>query len=129
MEEQQHQESVEQEHTSAQQTDTHEQHTMPHEGHASDGKLWAILGYIISILFFMPLVIDDLKNKPYSRFHANQQLVLLIVWIVGSILAPMYWLGMLIHLFAFVLMIIGVVNASKGEMKPLPLVGGIRLIK
>lgn len=98
-------------------------------GGASQHKLWAIVGYIIPILFFIPLVSEKTKNNPFARFHANQQLMLLIVWAVGSLLISAYFLGVLVQLFAFVLMIIGIVNAVSGKMKKLPLVGGVSLIK
>lgn len=55
---------------------------------AEKNKLMAIIGYIIPILFFIPLV-SDAKNSPFAKFHANQQLNLLLaaiaVNIVGSI--------------------------------------------
>ena len=43
-------------------------------------KALAIVGYIIPILFFIPLV-TDAKNSPYAKFHANQQLNLLLFWV------------------------------------------------
>jgi len=96
-------------------------------------KALAIVGYIIPILFFIPLV-SDAKNSPYAKFHANQQLNLLISWVVVEIIGGMIpVLGWFIILpfgtiFLFVVMIMGIVNASKGEMKTLPLIGGFKLI-
>jgi uncharacterized membrane protein len=107
-------------------------------------KLWGILGYIIGILFFIPLVTDSLKNNAYSRFHANQQLVLLIAEVALSIILPILmtilvfipvigWIvGLLLPLLWLVLLvfaILGIINAAKGETKPLPLIGGIKIIK
>lgn len=91
-------------------------------------KLWAIIGYIIPFLFFVPLVLDETKGNAFARFHANQQLLLLIVWIIGWVLMFVF-IGLLVYLFALVLMIVGVVNAVNGKTKKLPLIGGITLIK
>jgi len=97
-------------------------------------KIWAIIGYIIPILFFIPLVSDG-KNSAYARFHANQQLVLLIaavvVNIVGGMIPVIGWFLILPlgSIFLLVLAIMGIISASKGEMKKLPAIGGFSIIK
>jgi len=96
-------------------------------------KAMAIVGYILPILFFVPLI-SDAKNSPFAKFHANQQLNLLlaavVVNIVGGVIPFIGWfiilpLGMI---FLIVVAIMGIINASKGEMKELPLIGGFKLI-
>lgn len=99
----------------------------------NQNKAMAIIGYIIPILFFIPLV-TDAKNSPFAKFHANQQLILLIaaiaVNVVGSIIPILGWFIILplgvIAIFIFA--IIGLINAAKGEMKELPLIGGFKII-
>jgi uncharacterized membrane protein len=100
---------------------------------AEKNKAMAIVGYIIPILFFVPLV-TDAKNSPFAKFHANQQLNLLlaavVINIVGGIIPFIGWfiilpLGMI---FLIVVAIMGIISASKGEMKPLPLIRGFKLI-
>lgn len=93
-------------------------------------KVMAILSYII---FFIPLIAA--RDSKFAMYHANQGLVLflaaVVINIVGGIvpfigwfiILPFGWIAVLI--FA----IIGIINASKGEMKPLPLIGGISIIK
>ena len=96
--------------------------------------MMAIVGYIIPVLFFIPLISDG-KNSPFAKYHANQQLVLLIaaiaVNIIGGIIPILGWFIILpigtIMIIIFAIM--GIINASKGEMKPLPLIGGISIIK
>ena len=101
---------------------------------AEKNKAMAIVGYIIPILFFIPLISDG-KNSPFAKFHANQQLVLLIaavvINIVGGIIPFLGWFIILPLgcIFLLVVAIMGIINASKGEMKPLPLIGGISIIK
>ncbi|MDP1845706.1 MAG: DUF4870 domain-containing protein [Candidatus Moranbacteria bacterium] len=97
-------------------------------------KALAIVGYIIPILFFIPLV-TDAKNSPFAKFHANQQLNLLLFWVVGQIAATVltfvligFLIFPLVMIAGVIFMIMGIINASKGEMKGLPLIGGFKLI-
>ncbi len=98
-------------------------------------KLFAIIGYVVPMLFFLPLV-TEAKNDAFAKYHANQQLNLLLFWVVGSVastvlafvligalLMPIVWIA------GLVFMVLGIMNASKGEMKPLPLIGGFSLLK
>ncbi|HBB37397.1 MAG: hypothetical protein UX02_C0001G0297 [Candidatus Moranbacteria bacterium GW2011_GWC1_45_18] len=100
---------------------------------AEKNKAMAIVGYIIPILFFIPLV-TDAKNSPFAKFHANQQLNLLlaavVVNIVGGIIPFIGWFIILPlgTIFLIVAAIMGIISASKAEMKPLPLIGGFKLI-
>jgi len=97
-------------------------------------KLLAIVGYIVPILFFVPLITEG-KNSPFARFHANQQLVLLIVAIAVNIAGTMIpFIGWILILpvgvvAVIVLAVLGILNASRGEMKRLPVIGGAELIK
>lgn len=98
-----------------------------------------ILSYL-GILFFLPLIVCP--ESKVGRFHANQGLVLFITSVASQIihiilqsLLPLSFWGFLSFLFSmvgialFVLMIIGMINASKGEQKSLPIIGSIQIIK
>ncbi len=99
----------------------------------NDNKPMAIIGYIIPILFFIPLV-TDAKNSPFAKFHANQQLILLIaaiaVNVIGAVIPIIGWFLILplgsIAIIVFAIM--GIINAAKGEIKELPLIGGFKII-
>ena len=97
-------------------------------------KIMAIIGYILPILFFVPLINEASKNSSFAKFHANQQLVLLIaaivIEIVGTVIPLLGWFLILPlgSIFLLVLAILGIVNAAKGEMKPLPAIGGFKII-
>jgi uncharacterized membrane protein len=103
---------------------------------AESNKALAIVGYIFPILFFLPLVIESSKNSPFAKFHANQQLVLLItmfiVQVVGAVTA-VFLVGIVIlfvgWIFAVVCMIMGIIAAINGQMKKLPLIGGFSILK
>ncbi|MDR2470296.1 MAG: hypothetical protein LBD27_07455 [Tannerella sp.] len=100
----------------------------------ADNKVFAILAYF-GILFLVPLLAA--KESPFARFHANQGLILFIaeiaLWIVSIILLFVPYIGgiitLLLYLGIAVLAIVGIINAAKGEMKQLPLIGTIQLIK
>ncbi|MDR1408459.1 MAG: zinc ribbon domain-containing protein [Tannerella sp.] len=107
-----------------------------------DNKLYAILAYF-SILFLIPLLAA--KESPYARFHANQGCILFIldiaVWIVlfiisfitalilPSLLFIIGIINLLLYLGLAVLVVIGIINAAKGEKKELPFIGKYQIIK
>lgn len=103
----------------------------------SDHKLFAILGYILPFLFFIPMVNDTSKNNAFARFHANQQLILLVIWVGFYILSNVFYmvLGFLlfiiwpiVNIALLVLVIMGIIHAAQGEMKALPLVGHFNIL-
>jgi len=101
---------------------------------AEKNKALAIVGYIIPILFFIPLV-TDAKNSPFAKFHANQQLNFLLFLVIGYIASGILMLVLIGFLLYFlvlignvVFLIMGIINAAKGEMKELPLIGGFKLL-
>ena len=84
----------------------------------------AIVAYII---FFIPLL-TDAKKDPFVKYHVKQGIVLFIASVlVGIISYILPWqlsiISQLLEVCVFVLMVIGIVNASKGEQKPLPVIG------
>ncbi|MBR2041419.1 MAG: DUF4870 domain-containing protein [Oscillospiraceae bacterium] len=93
-------------------------------------KLMAAISYIW-ILFLVPLFAA--KDDAFARYHANQGLLLFLVSIILGIIGIIPLIGTAIAavggIVTFVFMILGIINALKGEMKPLPLIGGIQIIK
>ena len=88
------------------------------------GKVWAILGYIIPILCIVPFV---QKDNRFALFHAKQQLVVIIVMVALSVLSIIPFVGCVIAplslVAGLVFLIMGLINAINGRMKPLPLIG------
>lgn len=102
-------------------------------------NVWAIVGYILPILFFIPLMQDETKNDEFTRFHANQQALLLIVlaglYVAQHVLYMIFFLGwlampiiVLLQIGVLVLVVLGVINAVGGKMKELPLIGGFKVL-
>ena len=106
---------------------------------AQDNKAMAVLAYII---FLIPLFAA--KESPFARYHTNQGLVLalaavaygIVYGILSTIVLTISWrlylvvsiLGWVYVVFA-VLSVIGIINAVNGRMKPLPIIGGIKILK
>jgi uncharacterized membrane protein len=90
------------------------------------GKTMAVVAYLI---FFIPLLMDDMRKNKFVMFHTEQAIVVFIVNLAGIILGSigsMFCIGAILYLlclFAFVLAIMGIINALNGQVKPLPLVG------
>jgi uncharacterized membrane protein len=99
------------------------------EGKPSENRFLAASAYLV---FFLPIL---LANKDsFAMYHANQGLLLLLtaiaINIVGTFI-PFFGIFFILplgYLFVFVLMIIGIVAALKGEKKPLPVIGGYPLL-
>jgi len=91
-------------------------------------KTNAVLSYI-GILILVPLLSEDAKKSPYAKFHMNQGLVITLVWIVASFVIWVPIIGWVLGIAMFVLWIIGLMGAINGEMKRVPLLGNIELIK
>ena len=99
------------------------------EKDVKDNKVMAILAYFI---FFLPLIAA--KDSKFARFHANQGLILLLVSICASIVGGIVgsfipFFGMITYAITIILVVFGVLNAANGEMKELPVVGKISIIK
>ncbi|MBQ6878354.1 MAG: hypothetical protein IJO22_08170 [Oscillospiraceae bacterium] len=97
-------------------------------------KLLAAISYIWILCI---VTILCAKDDAFARYHANQGLVLLLAniaaavagFILGFIPVIGGILAWVISIALFVLMILGIVNAVTGKMKPLPFIGGIEIIK
>lgn len=93
--------------------------------------------------YFGPLFIITLiaGNSSFTKFHANQGLVLFIIEaivgavcgilgiipLVGAILSGI--IGGVFGLVSFAAMLYGIITAAQGEMKPIPVIGSITIIK
>ncbi|MFA5934775.1 MAG: hypothetical protein WC827_02755 [Candidatus Paceibacterota bacterium] len=90
-------------------------------------KMWAIVAYLI---FFLPLLV--VKNRSaFLNYHINQGIILFIVAFIGNIVFSMPFsygilmLGQIWGLLVLILAIMGIVNVTRKEMKPLPLIGNL----
>ena len=89
-----------------------------------DGKVLAILSYIIGILCIVPLI---QRNNAYSLYHAKQVLLLIILSIGLGVVNVIPCAGQIVSGFGYiallVLWVMGLVNVCSDKAKPIPLVG------
>ena len=92
-------------------------------------RIIAALSYF---LFALPMIFSP--HSAFARFHANQSLVLWIASflgqfilralpVIGDVAASFYSIGMLM------LLVLGILHASKGEAKRLLFIGSIDILK
>ena len=100
-------------------------------------KATGIVAYIAPIGWIIAFCAGD---KEGAKFHLNQSLVLWIVEIILGVISGVAGfipvVGAIISLLVgicslvmFVFWIMGLINAIKDEEKPLPLIGGIQILK
>ena len=96
------------------------------------GKTMAILSYIPIAFIGLIVAIISLsqKNNAFSLYHAKQALTLYICALVGALVCfPFCFICIGIPLLiavqvaGLVLCVLGIMNASSGQCKPLPLIG------
>jgi uncharacterized membrane protein len=112
-------------------------------GASSDSKLFAALGYIITVLVPLFVLFTDKKNDKFLAFHAWQSLILTVAWFVIFVGAMVVILvltiatGGLAGILNCLLLPIGLVmlvadlyaayKAYMGEAYKLPLIGGFAM--
>jgi uncharacterized membrane protein len=107
---------------------------IPDPADVDKNKIFAVLAYL-GLLFLVPLLAAP--QSKFARYHTNQGVVLFLATVVccvgGAILSFIPFVGCIIWPVvmggAFVLMIMGIINAAGGHCKPLPLIGQFKLIK
>lgn len=87
-----------------------------------DAKTTGIVAYLTWIGLVIALVAGD---KDGARFHINQALVILLF----SLLSIIPCIGWIWGIFMIVCWIMGLIAAINEEEKPVPVIGGITLIK
>ncbi len=104
------------------------------------GRGMSILSYF-GPLCFVPIFKG---MTPYTKFHANQGLLVFITYVVGLIIGTVLYkltyriviirtiasiIKWLLQALPVILEIMGIVNAANNQAKELPIIGKIRLLK
>ncbi len=98
---------------------------------AADIEKNKTMGILAYILFFIPIIAA--RDSKFAMYHANQGLALFIVAVASNVVAGFIpfigpLLAGLLSLAVLAFMVIGILSASRGEMKPLPIIGGLNLL-
>ena len=95
-------------------------------------KLYSVLSYITWIGWLIAMFARD-KNDETVRHHVNQALVLNLASTLISILARIGgvigWICFACDIVILVFWIMGIIRAAKLSTEPIPIIGGIQLIK
>ncbi len=93
-------------------------------------KTTDILSYITIFGLIIAFVAGD---REASKFHLNQALVIWLVAVIGGVFAVIPFVGWVVSVicgvFVCVCWVLGLIGAIQGTEKPVPLIGGIRLLK
>jgi len=104
-------------------------------------RIFGILAYL-GPFCLVPIIIA--KDSPFSKYHANQGLVLFLLEIAISI--ALYIVNIIVYsilpfahiltsiltvvdIVPFGLMVLGIINAAAGKCVPLPVIGGVKILK
>lgn len=90
---------------------------------------YAVIAYIIPILFFFPIAID--KESSYCKFHSNQALCWLIIMGIAEVVTGVLSafgpvvqiLGLMINLATILISILLAIGAYKGYAVVIPIIG------
>ena len=91
-----------------------------------DKKVTGIFAYLGLIFWLIAYLAGD---KEGAKFHLNQGLVLILFGFAFAIVSWIPIVGCVLWIVWLVFAIMGIISAAKDEEKPLPLIGGIQLLK
>lgn len=95
-----------------------------------ENRILSVLCYM-NIFMIIPLVAKP--DSKFIKFHANQGIIFIFAWLLMTFIFIIPILGWIIgafgYLFLMVVFIIGVINAYKGKVKRLPLIGKYDILK
>jgi uncharacterized membrane protein len=98
----------------------------------------AALAYVTIIPAIIFLVMEPYNRKPFIKFHAFQSIGLAVVWVAAWVAITIlhivlhfipligilfFFVDMLLGIGIFVLWLIAIIKASKGEWYKLPIIG------
>ncbi|MFK5957754.1 MAG: hypothetical protein QM495_02675 [Lutibacter sp.] len=92
------------------------------------GKSIAIISYITWIGTLIAFIMNNDKRNSFAAFHIRQMIGLSIFSIANTFIIARYggvWASGIIGTGLFVLWIIGLIGATQGEEKKVPLVGDL----
>ncbi len=93
----------------------------------AEGKSAAIISYFWWIGLLIAFIMNNNKKNSFTSFHIKQSIGLsLILFVLGFLTkfgVPIF--GQILFLGVFVLWVIGLLGAIKGEEKSIPLVGDL----
>lgn len=94
----------------------------------NNGKTIAIISYITWVGTLIAFIMNNDKRNQFAAFHIRQMIGLSIFSLGNTFLLASYvsdLITSLISMGLFILWIIGLIGAAKGEKKSVPLIGDL----
>ena len=95
-------------------------------------KIMAVITYI-GVLILVPLITGKYKSSPFLKFHFNQAIIFCIGYVLGGVIFFIPFIGgivsIILNLVIFVLQVISIIHAAKGETKSFPILDKIQIVK
>ncbi len=92
----------------------------------------AVITYI-GVLILVPLITGKYKSSPFLKFHFNQAIIFCIGYVLGGVIFFIPLIGgivsIILNLVIFVLQVISIIHAAKGETKSFPILDKIQIVK
>lgn len=90
-----------------------------------EGKVKAILSYIWWVGLIIAIILNNKDYNHFTAFHIRQALGLSIIQLIANYVlffseGP---IGAILSIGLFILWMLGLISAIKGEEKPIPLLG------
>ena len=96
------------------------------KNYVEEGRGLAWLSYL-GLLVIIPILLQ--KDNPFTRYHIQQGLALLIFAIIWNVIWIIPFIGFIVGWIGWVAIIVftvmGIINALTGKETPLPLLGKI----
>jgi uncharacterized membrane protein len=84
-------------------------------------KLWAALAWVIPIIAIVILLVEDMKNRPFQKYHAVNSLAFSVLFfvVIAIISAVTFGIGGCLAILWFVV-IYWAIKAYQGELVEIP---------
>ena len=96
-------------------------------GVTTEDRTVAILSYVTLIGFLAAIIIHQSRKTQLGAFHLRQVLGLVLTGVVGGVCALVPILGWIVWFLVviglFVLWLLGLISAIRGDMRPGPILG------
>ncbi len=95
------------------------------ETKGNPGKTTAIIAYLALIGWIIAFILNNKDKNALASYHIRQSLGIILMYVAVSILIRLTGIEILwlLYLGVLILVIIGIMNASNEEEKPLPIFG------
>jgi uncharacterized membrane protein len=96
-------------------------------GAITEDRTVAILSYVTIVGFIAAIFVHQSRKTQLGAFHLRQVLGLVLTGVIGGVAALVPILGWIVWFLVviglFVLWLLGLISAIRGDMRPMPLLG------